>query len=112
MKILHNNRCSKSRCAVEFLENKGIEFEIINYRENPLTAIEIKDLLQKLGLPAEAIIRKSEPAFKENYKGKKMTENDWIKAMVKFPILIERPIIIKGDKAVVGRPVENIDLLF
>lgn len=112
MKILHNNRCSKSRCALEILENKGVDFEIINYLENPLSANEIKDLLKKLGLKAEAIIRKGEPDFKANFKGKKMTENDWIKAMVKFPKLIERPIIIKGDKAVVGRPAENIDLLF
>lgn len=112
MKILHNNRCSKSRSALEVLKNKGVDFEIVNYLENPLSADEIKDLLKKLGLKAEAIIRKGEPDFKANYKGEKMTENDWIKAMVKFPKLIERPIIIKGDKAVVGRPAENIDLLF
>ncbi|NOQ71524.1 MAG: arsenate reductase (glutaredoxin) [Crocinitomix sp.] len=111
MKILHNNRCSKSRCALEILENKGLDFEIIKYLENPLSAVEITDLLKKLNLPAEAIIRKGEADFKANYKGKTMTENDWIEAMVKFPKLIERPIIIKGDKAVVGRPPENIDLL-
>jgi arsenate reductase len=112
MKILHNNRCSKSRCALEILESKGVDFEIVKYLENPLSAAEIKDLLQKLNLPAEAIIRKGEADYKANYKGKTMTENDWIEAMVKFPKLIERPIIIKGDKAVIGRPAENIDLLF
>ena len=111
MKILHNNRCSKSRCALEILENKGLDFEIIKYLENPLSAVEIKDLLKKLNLPASAIIRKGEVDYKANYKGKNMSENDWIEAMVKFPKLIERPIIIKGDKAVVGRPPENIDLL-
>ncbi len=111
MKILHNNRCSKSRCALEILENKGVDFEIVKYLENPLSASEIKDLLKKLNLPAEAIIRKGEADYKANYKGKTMTESDWIDAMVKFPKLIERPIVIKGDKAVVGRPPENIEQL-
>lgn len=111
MKILHNNRCSKSRCALEILESKGLDFEIVKYLENPLSASEISDLLKKLSLPAEAIIRKGEADYKANFKGKTMTENDWIQAMVKFPKLIERPIVIKGDKAVIGRPPENIDLL-
>lgn len=109
MKILHNNRCSKSRCALEILENKGVDFEIVKYLENPLSASEIKDLLKKLDMPSEAIIRKGEADYKANFKGKTMSENDWIDAMVKFPKLIERPIIIKGDKAVVGRPPENIE---
>ena len=60
MKILHNNRCSKSRCALEILENKGVDFEIVKYLENPLSASEIKDLLKKLDMPSEAIIRKGE----------------------------------------------------
>ncbi|MDG1914321.1 MAG: arsenate reductase (glutaredoxin) [Crocinitomix sp.] len=111
MKILHNNRCSKSRCALEILENKGVDFEIVKYLENPLSASEIKDLLKKLDMPSEAIIRKGEADYKANFKGKTMSENDWIDAMVKFPKLIERPIIIKGDKAVVGRPPENIEQL-
>ena len=111
MKILHNNRCSKSRCALEILENKGVDFEIVKYLENPLSASEIKDLLKKLDMPSEAIIRKGEADYKANFKGKTMSENDWIDAMVKFPKLIERPIIIRGDKAVVGRPPENIEQL-
>ena len=111
MKILHNNRCSKSRCALEILENKGVDFEIVKYLENPLSASEIKDLLKKLDMPSEAILRKGEADYKANFKGKTKSENDWIDAMVKFPKLIERPIIIKGDKAVVGRPPENIEQL-
>ena len=109
MKILHNNRCSKSRCVLDILENKGVDFEIVQYVENPLSASEIKDLLKKLDMPSEAIIRKGEADYKANFKGKTMSENDWIDAMVKFPKLIERPIIIKGDKAVVGRPPDNIE---
>ena len=111
MKILHNNRCSKSRCALEILENKGVEPEIIKYLENPLSETEIRDLLKKLNLPASAIIRKGEAIYKENYKGKEMTEDDWVEAMVKHPKLIERPIVIKGNKAVVARPPERVEEL-
>lgn len=111
MKILHNNRCSKSRLGLKILEESGAEFEIVNYLENPLDGAEIKSMLKKLNLPAEAIIRKGEKDFKENYKGKSLSEAEWIDAMVKFPKLIERPIVIKDEKAVVGRPPENINSL-
>ncbi len=112
MKILHNNRCSKSRCALGILEEKGAEFQIINYLETPLSAEEIKDVLKKLGLPASAIIRKGEAAFKENFKSKELTEEEWVQAIVCYPKLMERPIIINGDKAVIGRPPENVEKLF
>lgn len=111
MKILHNNRCSKSRCAIEILDNKGVDYEVVKYLENPLTEDEIRDLLKKLGQSAESIIRKGEPIFKSEFKGKEMSEEDWIKAMAQYPKLIERPILIKGDKAVVGRPPERIEEL-
>jgi len=111
MKILHNNRCSKSRCALEILENNGVDFEVVKYLENPLTEEEIRDLLTKLGQPAESIVRKGEAIFKSEFKGKEMSEDDWVKAMATYPKLIERPIVIKGDKAVVGRPPEKIEEL-
>ena len=75
MKILHNNRCSKSRCALELLQDKGVDFEIVRYLDEPLSKLELKELLVKLNLPIEDIIRKGENEFKENYKGKKMSEN-------------------------------------
>ena len=112
VQILHNNRCSKSRSACNWLEESNKDFEIINYIENPLTAKEIKDLLKKLNLPASAIIRKGEAVFKENFKGKDLSEAEWIQAMVDFPKLIERPIVIKGNKAAIGRPLENVIELF
>lgn len=111
MKILHNNRCSKSRSGLEILKASGEEFEVVNYLDQPLKAAEIKDLLKKLGMSAEEIIRKGEKDYKENFKGKKLSEREWVEAMVKFPKLIERPIVVKGDKAVVGRPPENINQL-
>ena len=68
MKILHNNRCSKSRCALELLQDKGVDFEIVRYLDEPLSKLELKELLVKLNLPIEDIIRKGENEFKENYK--------------------------------------------
>lgn len=109
MKILHNNRCSKSRCALELLETSGSTFEIIKYLDNPLNKAEIKVLLKQLNLPAEAVIRISEPDYKDNFKGKTMSENDWIDALVKYPKLLERPIVIKGDKAIIARPPEKVN---
>lgn len=108
MKILHNNRCSKSRTGLKILEESGLDYEVVHYLETPLNADEIRDLLIKLDVSAESIIRKGEKDFKENFKGKTMSEEDWINAMAEFPKLIERPIVVKGDKAVIGRPPENI----
>jgi len=108
MKIWHNNRCSKSRCAVEILNENKVKFEEYKYLDNPPNASDIKDVLSKLGMKASELIRKGEPAFKENFKGKELSEKEWIDAMVKFPKLIERPIFVNGDKAVVGRPPERV----
>ena len=110
--IYHNSRCSKSRASCNLLEEKGIEFETIEYLKTPLSTSEIAELLQKLNMSAKDLIRKGESIFKEFYKGKELSESQWISAMVKHPILIERPIIVKGDNAVIGRPIENVvDLL-
>jgi len=112
MKIYHNPRCSKSRDSFNLLTEKGVDFETIEYLKTPLTKKEVKDLLAKLNIPAKDLIRKVEAIFKENYKGKELTENQWIDAMVKYPKLIERPIVVKGKKAVIGRPIEKvIDLM-
>lgn len=112
MKIYHNSRCSKSRCTLDIITEKGKDVTIIEYLKNPLTKTELKDILKKLGMPARDLIRKGEAAFKENYKGKDLTEDEWVDAMIKFPKLIERPIVVDGDKAVIGRPPESVlDLL-
>ncbi len=111
MKILHNNRCTKSRTALKILEANNVSVEIVNYLENPLSATEIKAVLKKLKIPAKELIRKGEAAYKENFKGKELTEDQWVQAMVDYPKLIERPIVIKGDKAVIGRPPENVEQL-
>ncbi|MCT4583080.1 MAG: arsenate reductase (glutaredoxin) [Flavobacteriales bacterium] len=112
MKIYHNPRCSKSRNSFNLLTERGLEFETIEYLKTPLTKTELKTILKQLNIPAQALIRKGEKDFKEHFKGKELSEEEWIDAMLTYPKLIERPIIVKGDKAVIGRPIENvIDLI-
>ncbi len=109
--VYHNNRCSKSRCTLEYLDDKKVDYEVIEYLKNPLNANQLKELLVQLEIPAAELIRKGEPDFKENFKGKELNEEEWIEAMVKYPKLIERPIIVKNGKAVIGRPTERIEEL-
>lgn len=112
MKIYHNSRCSKSRDSFNLLTEQGIKFETIEYLKTPLTKEELRVLLAKLNIPAKDLIRKGEKDFKENFKGKELSEEQWIEAMLEYPKLIERPIVVKGDKAVIGRPIEKvIDLI-
>lgn len=108
MKIYHNNRCSKSRDSFNLLKDRGVDFETIEYLKNPLTKEELTDLLVKLNMPAKNLIRKGEADYKANFKGKELTEEEWIDAMVQYPKLIERPIVVKGNKAVVGRPIDKV----
>jgi arsenate reductase len=109
--LYYNPRCSKCREALCLLEEKGVEREIIEYLKTPPTEKQLKDLLKKLGLKPQDILRKKEPLF-EKFKNKKLSDAEWIKVMCKNPILIERPIAIEGNKAVIGRPPQNvIDLL-
>lgn len=110
--IYHNPRCSKSRATLGLLEGKGVEPKIIHYLDTPPTAAELRSLLEKLGMKPEQLVRKGEPVFKERYAGKTLTDAQWIEAMVKNPILIERPIVVRGARAVLGRPPENIAQLF
>lgn len=108
IKIYHNTRCSKSREACSLMEEKGIKAEVIEYLKTPPTQSEIKQLLQMLGMKAEDVVRKGEPIYKEKYKDEKFTEAQWIKILAENPILIERPIIVKGNKAIIGRPPERV----
>jgi arsenate reductase (glutaredoxin) len=110
--IFHNARCSKSREAMGILEQSGCEIEVVEYLKKTPTKKQIKDLLAKLGLKAFDIVRKKEPVFLEKFKDKKFTNEEWIQILIEHPVLIERPIVIDGYKAVIGRPVELIiDLL-
>ena len=106
--IYHNNRCGKSRSALQLLEEKGETINVVEYLKTPPSAKEIEGLLSLLGYKAHDLIRTKEAVYLENYKGKTLTEKEWIQAMVDHPILIERPIVIKNGKAVVARPPEKL----
>ncbi|MEK6154229.1 arsenate reductase (glutaredoxin) [Flavobacteriaceae bacterium 3-367] len=109
IKIYHNPRCRKSREGLELLENCGQPFETIKYLEDVPTKEELQQVLGYLGLKPENLVRKNEAIWKEHYRGRLMTDDEVVEAMVKYPILIERPVIIKGNKAVIGRPKEKIN---
>jgi len=109
IQIFHNPRCGKSRAGVKYLEDKGVEFEIFKYLDEPITPDELQEVLGKLGKRPLELIRTKEDIFKEEFEDKELSDEEWILAMVEYPKLIERPIIINGDKAVIGRPAENID---
>jgi|SRR5699024_6105648 len=108
MEIYHNPRCQKSREALAILEESGREFTIRKYLEDPLTEQELGDLISKLGIKPLELIRDNEKIFKEKYKGDKLTDEEWIRVMVENPRLIQRPIVVSGDRAVIGRPPENV----
>jgi len=107
MKIYHNPRCSKSRQTLALLQENGVEPEVVLYLENIPTTEELKDLLSKLKITPMQLIRKGEKDWKENYKGKELSDAQLIEAMIAHPKLIERPIVVKDTKAVLGRPPEN-----
>ena len=108
IKIYHNPRCRKSREGLQILQESGKNFEIIDYLKEKLSFDEVKSIIGLLGISPIDLIRKSEAVWKEHYKGKDLSDKDVISAMSKFPKLIERPIVIHKEKAVVGRPPETI----
>ena len=108
-KIFHNPRCTKSRQALQILQDSNCYIEIINYLEADLDVSLIKDVLKKLSLKPRDILRTSEQDYKDNnLEEDNLSDDDLIGFMIKYPKLIERPIVIKGHKAVLGRPPENI----
>ena len=107
--IYHNPRCSKSRQTLQLLQEQGIEPEIRLYLEDKPSAKELQEVLTKLGISPRELLRKGEEAYKNNkLNNKALSDADLIKAMVNFPKLIERPIVIKGDRAKLGRPPEQV----
>ena len=107
-KIYHNPRCSKSRQVLALLEEKGEHIEIIKYLENTPTEKELSEIIDLLGIKPIELVRTNENIWKENYKGKSLKSDELIHIMVQNPKLIERPIVIKNNKAVIGRPPENV----
>jgi arsenate reductase len=108
IQIYHNQRCGKSRNCLLLLEESNNEFEIINYLVTPPTAAELASLLQKLNLTPIELVRQKEKIWIDNFKEKTLTADEVIQAMVENPILIERPIVVKGDQAIIGRDPEKV----
>ena len=107
--IYHNPRCSKSRDALKLLKEKNQDPEIFLYLQEILSQSKIRNLIKKLNIPVREILRKGEEEYKwNNLNDENISDEELINFMIKFPKIIERPIIIKGDKAIIGRPPENI----
>jgi arsenate reductase len=106
--IYHNPRCSKSRATLTLLQKNGVEPTVVDYLKHPPTAAELKVLLRKLGMKAEQLLRKGEELYQAKWVAKELTETEWIDVLVKHPILIERPIVVLGDRAALGRPPEQV----
>ena len=112
LQILHNPRCGKSRDCLAFATESELEFEIVNYLENPLSVDELKALIKNLKVKPIEIVRQKEPIWIEKYKNKSLTNTQIIKALSKYPILIQRPIVIDGDRAIMGRDVDKFEAFF
>ena len=111
-KIYHNPRCSKSRQTLALLEKETTEFKIIEYLKNPLSFDEIKEIIEKLAIKPIDLVRKNEQIWKDNYKGKEMTDIEIINTIERNPKLIERPIVINEKQGIIGRPPEKVLSLF
>jgi len=108
IKIYHNPRCSKSREGLCLLNDLNQEAEVINYIETPLTFEELKNIIRLLKIKPVELVRTKETIWKEQFKNKELTDKEIIQAMVDFPTLIERPIVVNNNKAVIARPSEKI----
>ena len=112
IRILHNPRCRKSRETLDILKEVVTDFTVIEYLKSPPSEQELGELLKKLNIKPLELIRKGEKIYKDKYKGQDLSDEQLIQAMVQNPILIERPIVVKGDHAVIGRHPEKVrDLL-
>ena len=111
MRIYHNPRCSKSRAARQLCEDAGVELEIVEYLRTPPDEEELKELLGKLGLNAHGVIRSKEEVYSQLGLSSDSKEVELLAAIIKYPILLERPIVVKGKQAVIGRPPENVKQL-
>lgn len=109
IKILHNNSCSKSRAILEYLDENNVKFEIIDFIQNPLSKLELRTVLKKLNSNPKEIIRFHEKEFKElNLNLDELSEDQIINILTEHPQLLQRPILIKGKIAMIGRPIENV----
>jgi arsenate reductase (glutaredoxin) len=106
--IFHNPRCGKSRSTLAILEEKAIAHTIVEYLKTPPTKDELRAIVKKLGIKPDELVRKGEDLYEEKFAGKALSDEQWIDALAKNPILIERPIVVRDGRAVIGRPPEKV----
>ena len=106
--IYHNPRCRKSRETLEIMQEHGIEPNVVEYLKNVPSEKDLQDLLMKLNKKPEEILRKGEAIFKEKFKGMSFNDHEWVRIMTEEPKLIERPIVVRDNAAIIGRPPENV----
>jgi len=111
MTIYHNPKCRKSREGLEYLKRTEQEFTVVEYLKSPFTREQFREILMKLNRAPFDLVRTQEDLYKERFRGKKFTDEEWITILLENPRLIHRPIIVKGYKAVVGQPPEEIEKL-
>jgi arsenate reductase len=109
--IYHNPACSKSRETLALIRSRGHEPRVIEYLKTPPSETELTAIVRKLGIKPLELVRRNEQVFKDKYAGKTLADKEWIKAMVANPILIQRPIVVRGDEAAIGRPPEDVERL-
>lgn len=108
IRIYHNPRCSKCRETCALIAERGYTAEVVEYLKTPPSKEELRALLKKLGRQPEEIVRKGEDVFKEQYAHRTLSSEEWLNALAAHPILIERPIVVRGNKAVLARPPEKV----
>ncbi|HSN70199.1 MAG TPA: arsenate reductase (glutaredoxin) [Steroidobacteraceae bacterium] len=110
--IYHNPRCTKSRAALELIRARGVEPRVVEYLRTPLDARAIEALLRRLALPASALVRRKEQIFRDRFADRTLDEDEWLTALAEHPELLERPIVTRGERAVLARPPERVLDLF
>lgn len=110
LQIYHNSRCGKSRNCLVLLESSNKKFEVIHYLTHPPSFEELSTIIEKLNIKPMALVRQKEKIWIENYKDQKLDDKQIILAMISYPILIERPIVVKGSKAIIGRDLEKVSM--
>lgn len=111
LQILHNPHCSKSNCALDYLKEHQIDFELRDYQQQPLSVEELKEVCRQLEVSPESLVRKNEKLFQEQFVNQDFTEEEWFLILSENPTLLQRPIVLNGAKGVVARPVERIEAI-
>ncbi|MGH8237458.1 MAG: arsenate reductase (glutaredoxin) [Steroidobacteraceae bacterium] len=109
--IFHNPACSKSRETLALIRERGHEPHIVEYLKTPPSEAELSAIVRKLGIKPLELVRRNEQVFKDKYAGKTLSDQQWIEAMVADPILIQRPIVVRGERCAIGRPPEDVERL-